>query len=77
VVFTNDTIGALFTGSPGVLLRALGVNARADADVQACDAGGDVDEDGEVEIVYGKILEFGFEQTYKINLMDVSGNSLR
>ena len=51
VVFTTDTIGALFTGSPGVLLRALSVDVRADADVEACDAGGEVDEDDEVEIV--------------------------
>jgi hypothetical protein len=77
VVLTTDTIGALFTGSPGVLLRALGADASADADIEAADAGGDVDEDDEVEIVYGKILEFGFKYTYKINLMSVSGNSLR
>ena len=43
MVFTTDTIGALFTGIPGVMLRALGVDARADADVDAGDAGGDVD----------------------------------
>jgi hypothetical protein len=49
VVLTTDTIGTLFTGIPCVLLRALGADdASAEADI---DAGGDVDEDSEVEIV--------------------------
>ncbi len=77
VVFTTDTIGAMFTGSPGVLLRVLGADARADADVEACDVGGNADEDGEVEISYGKILQFGFKFTLKINLMSFSENFLR
>ena len=40
----------MFIGSPGVLWRAPGADARADADVEAADTDGDVDEDGEVEI---------------------------
>ena len=60
----------MFIDSPGALWRALSADARADA--EAADAGGDVDEDGEVEIVYGQIPEYSFKNTYKINLMNIS-----
>ena len=37
---------AVFTGSPGMPRCTLGAEARANADVEAVNAGGEVDEDG-------------------------------
>ena len=37
---------AVFTGSPGMLRCTLGADARANVDVKATNAGGEVDEDG-------------------------------
>ena len=37
---------AVLTGSPGMLRCTLSVDARANADVEAANAGGEVDEDG-------------------------------
>ena len=61
MVLTTDTTGAMFIDSPGMLWRVLCADVRADA--EAADAGGDVDEDGEVEIVYGQIPEYSFKYT--------------
>ena len=37
---------AVFTGSPGMLRCTLGVDARVNADAEAANAGGEVEEDG-------------------------------
>ena len=36
----------VFTGSPGIIRCTLGADARVNADVEAANAGGEVDEDG-------------------------------
>ena len=55
MVLTTGTVCALranavvLSDNPGLLWLTLGADVRADADVKAADAGGDVGKDGEYE----------------------------